>query len=183
MVLRNRKHIAFETLESRRVLNGQGVVGFESAQPRPMDNSVGLVSFSAVHRLVFAGDYHSQIEVANADSDASNAVPSENRKEFLVAGDFNADQTTDFLSADAVGNWYLHLNDGTKLFEIEVGTGIAGVEHVGTADFNGDGLLDLLSLDATTGVIWVSIKSIRVLCTSALGRVLESSWLDSVIHW
>ena len=52
----------------------------------------------------------------------------------------------------------LSLNDGKELYEIPVADGLENTDQLDAADFNQDGLLDVVSYNATTGDFWVSLN-------------------------
>ena len=151
---RNTRCLGIESLEARRVLNGDAVL----PTPPPVDNNVGLVSFHSQSRYVEADSYRGQVQVVDTGFSASEVDGTQGKPAPILSGDFNGDSVTDFLSADSADNWYLHLNDGTQLFELPVGSGLAGFRQLGTADFDQDGKLDVISMHPSSGELWVSLN-------------------------
>ena len=79
-----------------------------------------------------------------------------------LVDDFTGDGVDDVLVEWPSGEWGLQVNDGKQLFLKPWGSGPDGeTQIIETADFNNDGLLDILSYDKTTGDMWVSVNSLR----------------------
>lgn len=172
-MLRKRRHLVLEDLESRRVLNGDAIS--LAPPPPPIDNNVGLVSLHSSSRRVIADDFSGRVEVVRREFTASDVNQPADNPDFLLSGDFNGDGVSDFLSADSVGNWYLHLNDGTTLFELAVGQGLDGVRLLGTADFDMDERLDVASFNETTGQLMVSLNRGDSFLHESWGRLSNPS--------
>ena len=143
-MLHHRRRLVLENLESRRLLDGNGL---PLAQPDA--NAALVTTFSDTHARVVdstSGYFIStQRPLNSADVES---IPT-------LHGDFNGDGVTDLLDTSSETEWRLSLNDGTQLYQFAVGSGLADVETVGTADFDQNGSQDVLSMDES-GTLWVS---------------------------
>lgn len=153
-LMRRKLHnaLCFERLNDRIVFSANaGVCGVPAPPPPPEIDAEVLANYSTNHIRVRdqAGGTFVAIERRNAPQNG-DATP-------FLTGDFNGDGVTDLLGVDAADDWWLQLNDGTRLFEVPVGEGLAESETLGSGDFNSDGRLDVISYDPS-GELWVSVN-------------------------
>ena len=142
--------LQIESLESRQLLTA-AVCEVSLPAPPPIEINAEVISQYANHiraRDEEGGVFRALEQRTTAQN--GRAVP-------FVPGDFNGDGVTDLLSEDDAGDWWLYLNDGSRLYELPAGSGPGEVEQLATADFNADGQLDLVSYDPT-GELVVSLN-------------------------
>ena len=74
--------------------------------------------------------------------------------------DFTDDGVDDVLGRLDNGDWWLQVNDGTKLYTVPRGAALVeSAEIIESIDVNDDGLIDVISLDRTNGDVWVSVNT------------------------
>lgn len=142
--MNRRKRLRLETLEDRVVLNAAPVLvrqfGSEVTDTWAV-SSEGSPSVSIRSLLPSAAGY--------------DAATTE------MVEDFTGDGVDDVLVQWPDGGWGLQVNDGKQLYLMPWGESPEGdTTIVDTADFNNDGLEDILSYDKTTGDMWVSLNSL-----------------------
>ncbi|MEU5154397.1 VCBS repeat-containing protein [Glycomyces sp. NPDC021274] len=70
-----------------------------------------------------------------------------------TAGDMDADGTTDFLVRDQKGDLYLNYG---RNYQRRIGTGWNGMSAIVSGhDFNGDGKVDIIAREKSTGYLWL----------------------------
>lgn len=159
-----RRRLRIETLESRRVLNGDPLGVCLAPQPLVTPSPPPPAGQDAVDAVVVTSYSTNHVRVRDTSGGVFMQIdgrrnPANGFPTAFMTGDFNGDEVTDLLSADDVGDWWLYLNDGVQLHERSVGVGLNNVNHLGTADFNQDGRLDIVSFDPTAGELWVSVNT------------------------
>lgn len=143
MTKRRSRKFLVETLEDRRVLAAGSVAA--EFQLLAVDPSTGGITSQN-------GDPSAVSINRHPDAISNVVVP-------FLSGDFNNDTVDDLLALDQSSNtWWLQLNDGTQLFEVPVGRALLDVQHLGTADVNHDQRLDVVSFNAATNELVVSLN-------------------------
>jgi len=134
-----------ESLEQRQVLSANPIV-----------SNLVLASHTAGADLsVVAGSEDPDaVELTNFQETVLDAVEEQNDWTKVLSADFTGDGVTDFLG-HAGGKWWLQVNDGTQLFPVELGDRISDGEVFDAVDITGDGRLDVVTVNRTTGEIWV----------------------------
>lgn len=132
----------------------------ESLEPRQVLSVTPLVEPVLVSHFSDAGEvaYTSVVDgVAEQSEPTLHNRGNDVDFEKAFTADFTGDGVTDFLGHDA-NNWWLQVNDGTQLFNVELGEKQSNGEVVGAADITNDGKLDAVIVDRTSGEIFVLIN-------------------------
>lgn len=97
---------------------------------------------------------------------------------FVAVGDFNVDGALDFVAPTPATTLTLRLGNGNGTFVTDFYSYVGrSQEHVAVADVNGDGLLDLLTVNGNANSVSVMLnQSVPALRIDPIGNALRISW-------